>query len=372
LFISFFFFAGLVNAQEKKGFIQRTLDWGYNIVQGDSAKPYKKYYFVVPIVAYRPESRWILGISMAHIFRTQLGDSITRPSIIRANISYSQEHQFSFKPYVEIFTKRNMWDFRFQYQYTNFAEYFWGIGVEAPKDNKELYKFRMHKANVKAAYKFLPNFYAGVQFGLEKMYDVSYQEGSKLQNSDVSGKGGYSAIGTGLTCYYDDRENVYFPYHGQIVELSTMIYNDIWGSGYNFMNITLDARKYQHLWKENILAYQFYMNLNQGDIPFRMMGTLGSDSYMRGYYTGRYRDNNAFAVQAELRKTIWGPLGCTVFAGCGTVSSDFGGLASQIKPNIGAGLRFKAIPRERVNVRMDYGFGVDGNQAFYLTLNEAF
>src|ERR1700754_4395317 len=92
---------------QRKNFILRTMDWGYKIVQGDSAKPYKKYYFAVPIVAYRPESKWILGISLAHIFRTQQGDQITRPSIIRANVSYSQQHQFAFRPFLEIFSKMN-------------------------------------------------------------------------------------------------------------------------------------------------------------------------------------------------------------------------------------------------------------------------
>jgi outer membrane protein assembly factor BamA len=172
--------------------------------------------------------------------------------------------------------------------------------------------------------------------------------------------------------YFDDRNNIFFPTKGQFIELSNCFYNPVLGSDYRFTNITLDARKYIGLWKENVLALQAFVNMNEGTVPFRLMGALGSDSYMRGYYNGRYRDKNALALQAELRKTIWGPVSIVAFGGCGTVSSTLDGLATQLKPNYGAGLRIMGIPREKLNVRMDYGMGVDGNAAFYLTMGEAF
>jgi hypothetical protein len=61
-----------------------------------------------------------------------------------------------------------------------------------------------------------------------------------------------------------------------------------------------------------------------------------------------------------------------VFAGGGTVGRIPSELTSGIKPNIGFGLRVKAIPRERVNVRADWGFGENGINALYIGLNEAF
>ena len=121
-----------------------------------------------------------------------------------------------------------------------------------------------------------------------------------------------------------------------------------------------------------MLAIQAFANINSGNIPFRMMGTLGSDSYMRGYYNGRFRDNCAMAFQTELRKTIWGPVSIVAFGGLGTVSQNADGLTSNLKPCYGAGLRIMAIPREKMNIRADYGMGIDGANAFYLTMGEAF
>jgi outer membrane protein assembly factor BamA len=358
---------------QRKNFVNRTIDWSYKIVQGDSAHPRKKYFFPVPILSYKPETRWIFGLSLTHLFRAKNGDSITRPSTIRLNVSYSQNNQFSIRPFVDIFTKQNRFNIKALYQYTNFSEYFWGTGIDAPKADKELYHFDMHKFNIKGAYQFVPKLYAGIQVNLEKMYNVRYDNNpSAMQNSGIAGTQGSFSSGAGFTVYYDDRNNIYFPTKGHYIELSNCIYNEALGSNYNFSNLTFDGRKYIGLWKQNVVAVQAIANMNWGNVPFRLMGTLGSDSYMRGYYNGRYRDNCAMAFQTELRKTIWGPISVVGFGGFGTVSPSPNQLAKNLKPNYGAGLRIMAIPREKMNIRMDYGKGVDGNAAFYITMSEAF
>jgi outer membrane protein assembly factor BamA len=355
----------------RKSFILRTMDWGYRIIEGDSAHPRKRYIFPFPIIAYKPETRWILGVSVTNIFRLS-NDSVTRPSYARLNIAYSQEKQFSVRPSIECFTKGNKWNIRAMYGYTNFAENFWGLGKNAVASNKELYFFNQHKASLKVANQVLPHLFVGAQYSLEQLYDIRSIRGGLFETSNLVGGTGYLVSGAGLTVYYDNRDHIYFPHNGQIIELSNLFNQKFLGSKYTFFNITLDARKYIHLWKENVLAIQGFMNINEGDIPFRMLGVIGSDVFMRGYYNGRFRDNHAMAFQAELRKTIWGPIGCVVFAGGGTVGRIPSELTSGIKPNIGFGLRVKAIPRERVNVRADWGFGENGINALYIGLNEAF
>ncbi len=355
----------------RKPFIIRTMDWGYRIIEGDSAHPRKRYILPLPIVVYKPETRWLLGVSVTNIFHAAK-DSVTRPSYVRLNIAYSQEKQFSLRPNIEYFSKGNKINIRGLYGYTNFIENFWGVGNNTPSANKESFSFRQHKVNIKAAYQVLPHFFAGVQYGMEALYDVGSISGGLLETSNLPGNNGYFVSGLGATMYYDDRDHVYFPYRGQIIELSNEFYNKAFGSEHNFLNVTLDARKYIQLWKENILALQGFVNLNEGDIPFRMMGVIGSDVFMRGYYNGRFRDNHAMAFQAELRKTIWGPIGCVVFAGGGTVAQTESELFTGIKPNYGLGLRVRAIRKERLNARLDYGMGANGLQAIYIGLNEAF
>lgn len=355
----------------RKPFIPRTIDWGYRIIEGDPANPRKHLMFPFPIVAYKPETRWILGVSLTYIFKASK-DSITRPSTLRTNIAYSQNKQFSFIPSFDYFSKHNLYNLRGKYTYTDFGEYYYGIGKDAPASNKELYSFRMHRANLRLARLVIPKLYVGLQYNYEQIFNMQTDSAGLMQTTQPIGYQGYKVSGLGFTVYYDNRDHVYFPHHGWMVELSNAFYNKALGSEYHFTNITLDARHYIHLWKENVLALQGYINHNNGETPFRMEGVLGSDMFMRGYYNGRFRDQHAMAFQAELRKTIWGPIGMVVFAGGGTVSNVFGDLFSGIKPNIGAGLRIKAIPSQRVNLRFDYGWGSSGNSAAYISLNEAF
>lgn len=349
----------------------RTLDWSYRIIEGDSTSQRKVLLLPIPILAYKPETRWILGVSFNAIFRVSR-DSITRPSALRVNVSYSQNKQFAVIPEWNVFSKHNKWNIRGNYAFTTFGEDFYGIGSETPASNKEYYSFNMHRFNMKVAYKVLPKLYAGVQYNAERMFNIEADSLGLLNTQKPMGYNGYNASGAGLILYYDDRDFVYFPLHGQFVELSHVSYGKALGGAYRFTNITLDARKYIQLWKRNVLALQGFVNLNEGDIPFRMQGVLGSDMYMRGYYRGRYRDKHAMAFQAELRKTVWGPLGIVVFAGGGTVAAQPGELFSGIKPNIGAGIRFLAIPKEKINISIDYGWGSNGEGALYLGMHEAF
>jgi outer membrane protein assembly factor BamA len=359
---------------QQKNFVDKTLDWSYKIIQGDSSHPHTKYFFPIPFLSYKPETRWILGVSLTQLFRSKNNDSITRPSAIRLNTSYSQNDQFSIRTFGEVYTNRNKFDLNGLVQYTNFVENFWFKGIQSP-DVYQTYFFKLVKINFKGSYQLLPNFYCGIQYNLENMFDLKYSSGNiNMKNSGELGtqSNGSISSGAGFVIEYDNRNNVFFPTKGQDIELSNCLYNSVFGSGYNFHNITLDARKYIALWKENVLAIQAFANVNSGNVPFRLIGTLGSDSYMRGYYNGRFRDNCAMAFQAELRKTIWGPISIVAFGGFGTVSSDVNGLTSNLKPNYGGGLRIKAVPKEKFNIRIDYGMGIDGASAFYVTMGEAF
>jgi outer membrane protein assembly factor BamA len=363
-----------VYAQQEKGFIRRTLDWSYRIIQGDSLHPKKRYYFVIPMFAYKPETRILGGISITHLFRTREGDSITRPSTVRLNMSYSQNHQFSIRPHVDIFSARNRFNLRAMYTFTDFVEYYWGIGIHAPREAREMYHFRMSRINIKGAWQFTRGIYAGVQYNMEQMFSMRYDEGgaSRLLNSGETGSKGSLASGAGFTIYADNRNNIYFPTRGHFIELSSCVYKPFTGSEYSFTNISLDARRYFPVWGRNVFAAEVISSLNSGDVPFRLMGTVGSESYMRGYYNGRFRDHNMMAFQGELRQNIWGPLGIVIFGGAGTVSRTVTGLTTNLKASYGAGVRVMAIPRERLNIRMDYGRGVDGNSAVYVTMGEAF
>jgi hypothetical protein len=94
---------------------------------------------------------------------------------------------------------------------------------------------------------------------------------------------------------------------------------------------------------------------------------------MRGYFQGRYRDKFYAMLQVEYRQYFTKRFGFVVFGGLGDVASelieyDFGSL----KYSYGGGLRFLFNKKQKINLRMDIGFGQDGNRGVYFGIEEAF
>jgi hemolysin activation/secretion protein len=109
-----------------------------------------------------------------------------------------------------------------------------------------------------------------------------------------------------------------------------------------------------------------------GNVPFRYLSALGGTDIMRGYYAGRYRDKNLIALQSEFRFPLFWRFGMVVFASIGEVSDKILVYRFKtVKYGIGTGLRFALKPHEKLNLRIDFGWG---NQSFasYLTVTEAF
>lgn len=366
-FVFLFFTEQQISAQKK---LENYINSIYDKLEGDSAKPQKSILFIIPIWGVYPETGWQLGLSAVCLFHLK-NDSITRPSIVRLNSFITEKDQFSIRPYVDIFTSQNKFNIRASYTYTKFIEYYWGIGNNTNDATKELYDFTLNRFQIRGTYQFYKNMYAGLQFQTTNMGDMIFHD-TILKNSTVAGAQGSFTSGLGLALSFDNRKQIYFPLNGYFVDATLMFHNNYLGSDFAFTNLIVDARKYIHLWNKNVLAIQAYGNFNSGDVPFRQLATLGSESYMRGYYNGRFRDMHAATFQAELRKQIWGPFSCTLFASFGNVSNQASTLLNNIKPNYGIGFRCLAIKKENLNIRIDYGRGENGIQGFYFTMNEAF
>lgn len=356
---------------QKKGKLEKLLDKVYDKVEGDTSKPNKKYFVALPIWGLYPETGWRLGVSLVYLFHTKK-DAITRPSLLRLNGQYTQNHQSSIKPYFDIFTNRNKFNIKGSYTYTKFIENYWGIGNTQTDASKELYDFTLNKMQLRGTYQVYKNVYAGINIETNKMSELGFMDGSAMKSSNILGVNNSFTAGAGVVLSFDNRDHIYYPLHGHLIDISTLFNSKSIGSTYEFNNLTIDARSYIKLWKYNVLALQAFGNFNEGNIPFRQMGTIGSDMFMRGYYNGRFRDNHALSVQAELRKQVWGPISMVLFVGAGNVGNKLSNLMDNIKPNYGIGIRGIAMRKERINLRIDYGRGENDIQGMYFTLGEAF
>ena len=61
------------------------------------------------------------------------------------------------------------------------------------------------------------------------------------------------------------------------------------------------------------------------------------------------------------------------FAGAGRVEDLFCGQGKdETIPSYGVGVRFMVLESQRINLRIDYGRSDKGNEAWYLSVTEAF
>lgn len=364
------FFVVLTSAQAQSK-LERHINKLYDKLEGDSTKPKKSSFFPLPIWGVYPETGWQLGLSLVYLYRTHL-DGITRPSLIRLNMQTTELGQYSIRPYIDIFTTNNAYNIKAIYTFRKFNEYFWGIGNTSADANKTLYNFTQNRLQLRTTKQVKKGIYIGLQYEASQFNNLDFKDKPLFVKQNISGGENSFISGFGAVLSFDNRNQIYFPTKGHFIDITTLFNGSVTGSDYNYSNITIDARQFIDLWKGNILALQFYANANNGNIPFRHLATIGSDAYMRGYYNGRYRDNHALAIQAELRKKVWGPISLAFFGGAGNVGNDAAQIVNHIKPNYGLGLRVMAIRRDHVNIRIDYGRGENNIQGLYFTMNEAF
>ncbi len=187
----------------------------------------------------------------------------------------------------------------------------------------------------------------------------------------MSGRNGGQLIGLGTDLVWDSRDNIFFPNSGGYQYFKIVFYPGI--SDNIFSLLELDVKGFIAFAPDHVLAVNFYVQSAIGDTPFYKLPALGGQKRMRGYFNGRYRDNFYGMMQMEYRQYFWKRFGFVVFGGLGNVSDNILDYSfNNLKVSYGAGLRFMLNQKEKVNLRMDIGFGSDGNRGIYFGFQEAF
>ena len=121
-----------------------------------------------------------------------------------------------------------------------------------------------------------------------------------------------------------------------------------------------------------ILVGNLLGSFTRGDAPFNMLSEVGGGKRMRGYYQGRFRDDNLLLAQTELRLNIFRRWGGVLFASSAVLGNQKDILRfNDPKFTYGTGIRFTANRRDHLNIRLDYALGKEGGN-FYFTIGEAF
>ena len=94
---------------------------------------------------------------------------------------------------------------------------------------------------------------------------------------------------------------------------------------------------------------------------------------LRGFPITEYLSLENVQAQAELRWRFHKRWGMVAFAGGGRVRESLGNYREdETIPSYGVGLRWMVLESQRINIRVDYARSDNGNDAWYLSVAEAF
>lgn len=330
----------------------------------------KKGVFVLPLLYYTPDTRWAAGAAGVYYFKLGARDSTeheTRVSNAQFLVDYTQNRQLDVWGQWNIFTRNENYLWKGEIRYRNFPDRFYGIGNTSLKSDEEKYEYNLISFKTLLLKKIYPSVFVGIDYHFEKEYGFTYTAGGKLESGEVPGHQGGIQSAIGLVAIYDSRDNVINSYKGSLLEVSSYFYSKTLGSTFNFTYVNGLYQKFWQVRRKHILALQAKARYGFGQVPFLDMSAVGNDDLLRGYPKNRFKDVNFLGGQVEYRFPLFWRFGMVTFAGAGDVFSDHKDLSiNTLKYSVGAGLRFVVNPAERLNIRVDYGYGKEGGYLYFV------
>lgn len=337
----------------------------------DSTKSRSKFN-AYPYVFYTPETQFAGGAGGIFIFYTS-DDTIINPSKIGFGGYYSTNKQYKISMNNAYYFFKNKLYFNVPLSYGYFVDKFWGIGDDTETTGTEPYEMTTFTASM--TIQIPPLLFMADRSGV--ILDYNYTEivdkdsNTYLLNNEVYGSNGGQFFGIGGDLVWDNRDNIFFPNKGGYQYLKFVIYPGI--GDFRFSSFELEVKHFWSFKPDHVFASNFYFEVASGGTPFYKLPALGGPKRMRGFYQGRYRDNVYMMLQLEYRQYFWKRVGVVVFGGAGNVSNELISYSFQtLKYSYGFGLRFQFNRREKINLRMDVGFGSGGNSGIYFGIEEAF
>ncbi len=254
---------------------------------------------------------------------------------------------------------KSEWKLDYKGYFSSATVDFWGIGYVNAENGHNRTEYDRKKLYLQGEMLrcFFPNFHAGISCSLDWI-DWEGLAGSRR-----------TAFGYGAVAVYDTRDNSVSANEGIYVKMRQRNYTYFDSRPFFITMIQFDT--YRQVWDGGVLAFDLFGEFSYGYVPWPFLPVIGGTERMRGYYKGRYMDNNIVSAQVELRQHLWRMIGGAVWA----AGAEVWGKASSFNlehtlPNAGLGVRIRLA--EGVLLRLDYGFGKGGQRGFVLGLNEAF
>jgi outer membrane protein assembly factor BamA len=332
---------------------------------------------LAPIAYYEPNTSLGFGFGANLLFKPRGAGAETRTSNIPLGISYTLKNQVFFTSGYTVFFPEEKWLLRGNLDYTDFPQDYFGVGNGTTEADRSAITYQRLLIEPLLLRQVAPKLFVGGGFRYNNYYNNALLEatealpaGASLQDSL-----GSKNVGLEFAASYDNRDNVLNAQKGILVEFTQGFYGTVLGGTSVFQLSKLDLRGYRRTGPQGVLGFQLFGRYGAGETPVQELSYLGGPELLRGFTEFRFRDRLAVFAQAEYRWQTWKSIGFVFYGGAGQVAADAAELAlPELRYTLGTGLRLTIIPKENINLRLDYalGLGKSSGSGFYLGLGEAF
>ena len=280
--------------------------------------------------------------------------------------------QLSTKGMVEISSRlewflSSRWQLKTRIDWLRLNDSYWGAWSRNNESRMD-YRSERYGGELSLFRSIKNKFYVGIS-GSFKNYSIKDEENPP---QILYGAGGGNLAGFGPTLLFDSRDHVLAPRSGSYLNVSWLIFNDEFLSDYSYKNYLLDFRHFINI-GQPVIAFQALWEHNDGDVPFFALPQLGGKERLRGIgHSNRVIDKEVWLIKSELRTHIWWRIGGVVFAEAGKASQHTDFSLNDVIYSGGLGLRFRLLPDEPLNIRLDAALSTEGQHGIFISLREAF
>lgn len=337
-------------------------------VKAKNKEDKKVNYAFIPIIMYNSSFGTQFGVMANAYFHMNEKDSISPASVVAFIGNVFTNKTYFTGLFNKLYFNEDHWRTKTGIGFGNIVfQTYWELPYDipgVPSGGFLDYKTRMAFVYGEATHLVVDRLYMGLR--------MVYSKVNTEFDSDLIPDENLELFGFGLASELDKRDNVFYPQTGLNTKLNTFSYLEQLGSSNTYHTINFTFNKYFSINNKSVIMGRLYANVSVGDsIPFNGKNTVGRDD-LRGYSNGKYRANQVYNLQTEYRWNFYKKWGMVAFGGVAIATDDLqGNDYSGLLPALGAGIRFLAIPKRKINIGVDVAVG-KGDWGVYFRIGEAF
>lgn len=338
--------------------------------------PVRSSLFIIPNVAYQPETDFAFGVAGAYYAKSR---DISRINSMSGSMYYTLRNQFLLNLSPKFYFGAGKYYLHSNLKLQSYPDFYYGRGKRLLAE-RQAYISRKLEVNNEIQREVLTHFFIGAQLSLITEFARLVTDSARLKQQifEHYGTAGwelYRNISFGAVLRYDSRDNPFYPYCGLFLRTAFDLSSTHLLSSYSLRRFSFDLRHYISTWQGQVAAWQVLLKGawgSRGILPFQLLPSLGGRDAGRGFPAGMYSDNLLALWQGEYRIPIYKRLKASFFLSAGDVFNSSNAKGSGIKLGYGAGLRFR-LNDARVHLRLDLARNNwDKTLRFYITATEAF